>query len=445
MDSSKRLPLRTLLKFIIVSFIGVAAFLVPVTYSGQSTTLVSILSSKIGECLGSFMKYIVMLVMAISAVGSASEYILRKSGKPVPGWLIKHFGTTPLYIITKILTFIFTVMYYFNIGPERFLKASSSMVELGGTMVSLALALSFFLVFLTDGGLMEFVGELLRPFVRPLFKVPSEASLDLLASWIGASDAAAILSANKYRDGYYTKREAASVMCNFSLVSVSFCMVVAQVAGVAEYFPHMYLLLCVLGILLAIIIPRIYPIRKLENVYIAQKPDVPEMDHSVNIFRRALIKGCSVAENFTAKKVINTGINTICSVLLGVVTVGIGWGVIGMVVVEMTPIFEWLSIPMGWYLDLLGVESAYTIAPATLVGFIDMYIPALLVTGVGSIKSRFIIAALSLIQIVYVTIVGAVVMQCKLGLDIKKLFLVFIERTIIALPIIVLFANLFIK
>ena len=49
--------------------------------------------------------------------------------------------------------------------------------------------------------------------------------------------------------------------------------------------------------------------------------------------------------------------------------------------------------------------------------------------------------SLSLIQIIYIAEVGAVILQSDLGIDFKKLFLVFLERTILALPVIVLVSN----
>ena len=318
------------------------------------------------------------------------------------------------------------------------------MVALGGTLVALAIAISFLLVFLIDSGLMEFVAEITRPVIRPLFKVPSDASLDLLASWLAASDAAVILTQQKYNKGFYSKREAASVMCNFSLVSVPFCMVVAEIGGVGEYFVPMYLLLCFLGIFLGAVMPRIPPLSRIPDEYLVKRP-VVEQRNEEGLFRRGLHAGCEVAERFHAGVVWSSGVNTIFSVLLSVMPIAIGWGVIGMFLVEFTPVFEWISFPMGVYLNLLGVEEAFAAAPATLVGFIDMYIPVLILSGVHSLRTRFIITTLSLIQIVYITIVGSVVFQSKVGVDGKDLFIIFLERTVIALPIIVVAANFIVR
>ena len=38
------------------------------------------------------------------------------------------------------------------------------------------------------------MGVLLKPIVRPLFHVPGRASIDLIASWFGASNTAVILT-----------------------------------------------------------------------------------------------------------------------------------------------------------------------------------------------------------------------------------------------------------
>lgn len=56
----------------------------------------------------------------------------------------------------------------------------------------------------------------------------------------------------------------------------------------------------------------------------------------------------------------------------------IAWGTIALVIATYTPVFNWISYPMGLYMKLFGVKKAFAAAPATLGGFTDMFIPALL-------------------------------------------------------------------
>lgn len=49
---------------------------------------------------------------------------------------------------------------------------------------------------------------------------------------------------------------------------------------------------------------------------------------------------------------------------------------------------------------------------------------------------------LSLVQIIYMTEVGAIIIKSEIPLNFWKLLIIFLERTLIAIPLIVLFANL---
>lgn len=128
--------------------------------------------------------------------------------------------------------------------------------------------------------------------------------------------------------------------------------------------------------------------------------------------------------------------------LFDLIPIVVAWGTIALVIAVYTPVFQWISYPMGLYLKLFGVKEAFAVAPATLVDFTDMFIPALLITGVKAVKTKFIIGVLSLVQIIYLTEVGTIIIKSEIPLNFWKLLLLFLERTLIAIPLIVLFANL---
>lgn len=445
MEENRAGTKKTVIRFLAGAAIGIAAFMIPFIYKGSVNTCVGVLTDFVRSLLDGIILEMILVLLTISASGAVIEYGLEKTGNKAQGSIHDFFKTTPVYLITKVFAAMIAWCYYFSIGPQIMISplTGGTMIDLGKTLIAIAVALSYFLPFLTDSGLMEFVGVLARPFVRPLFKVPSDASLDLIASWLGASSAAVILSAEKYKKGYYTKRETACVMCNFSLVSIPFCMVIAGTAGVEKYFPAMYGILCILGVMLAVILPRIYPLNRLENSYFSRKKEErKEKQTKQGMLQEALEASCSVAEKFTLKHILKSGTAVLCSICFNLLPIVIAWGTLGLILVEYTPVFQWISLPFGWLLEIMGVAEAYAVAPATLAGFVDMFIPSLLVANIASIETRFIIATLSLIQIIYITEVGAVVIQTGLGIDVKKLFLIFLERTLISLPVIVLLSKL---
>ena len=150
----------------------------------------------------------------------------------------------------------------------------------------------------------------------------------------------------------------------------------------------------------------------------------------------------SVFERFTAKTVISGGMEVVMGMFFDLIPIVLAWGTAALIIATYTPVFDIISYPMGMYLNLLGVEEAFVVAPATLVGFTDMFIPALLITGIESVKTKFIIGVLSLVQIIYLTEVGAIAIKSEVPLNLWKLLILFLERTIIAIPMIVLFANI---
>ena len=65
--------------------------------------------------------------------------------------------------------------------------------------------------------------------------------------------------------------------------------------------------------------------------------------------------------------------------------------------------------------------------------------------GITSMKTRFVICILSLVQIIYMTEVGSIMLNSKLPITIMDLAIIFLEKTIIAIPMIVFFTDLFVK
>lgn len=341
-------------------------FLVPIPQGESFTTLLDFLKSWIKGLFGGSLSYIIVVILIVSAIMSTYDYFAKPEWIRKNHYLTRAFTTTPLYLISKIIGAVFAVMVVFKIGLEVIISADTgaTIVDLCGTLFCIVVAFSFIMPFLTDCGIMEFLGVIAKPVVRPLFHVPGRASVDLIASWFGASNAAVILTREQYMRGFYTKREAGYIMTNFSLVSIPFCLMVADTMGIANIFPPFYLCICVVGIILALIIAT------------------------------------------------------------------------------YTPFFKWISYPMGMYLKVLGVPEAFAAAPATLVGFTDMFIPALLAVTLTSVKTKFVIGVLSLVQIIYLTEVGTIIIKSEIPLNFWKLLVIFLERTIIAIPLIVLFANM---
>lgn len=446
MNQSTYVTPKNLAKFLLGSAFGILVFLVPIPQGESFTTLLDFLKTAIKDFMGVSMNYIIVAILVFSAVMGIVDLVAKPDFIRKNPYMMKAFHTTPFYLGSKILGAVFACMIVFGFGPEAVTSADTgvTMLDLCNTLLCIVVAFSFILPFLTDCGIMEFLGVLLRPVVRPLFHVPGRASVDLIASWFGASNAAVILTREQYMKGFYTKREAGYIMTNFSLVSIPFCLMIANTVSVSNMFPAFYLCICLVGVILAVIGIRIPPISTIPDTYQekAGKQLNEDLPQDTKLLPYALELSCKRAEEFTAGKVISSGMEVVVGMFFDLVPVVMAWGMVALIIATYTPVFQWISYPIGLYLQLFGVEEAFAVAPAALIGFTDMFIPALLITGVASFKTRFIIGVLSLVQIIYMTEVGAIIIKSEIPLNFWKLLVIFLERTLIAIPLIVLFANL---
>jgi nucleoside recognition membrane protein YjiH len=128
--------------------------------------------------------------------------------------------------------------------------------------------------------------------------------------------------------------------------------------------------------------------------------------------------------------------------VLGVLPVIMAIGTMALVIAENTPIFDWLGQPFIPFLELLQIPQAEEASRTIVVGFADMFIPSILAASIESDMTRFVIAAMSVTQLIYMSEVGALLLGSKIPVNLFELFIIFILRTIITLPVIALMAHL---
>lgn len=438
--------LKEIFSFILSAGIGVFLFMCPFNIYDQEgfNTPLSVATSSLDTLIGDHLPWLLTVFVCLSAIGAVYCVLVKPSFSGDKRWLKENFDVSTAYLITRIVAMAITLMVVYQVGPQEVINddVGGTMLGLSQTLIALAVTLSIALPMLTDTGLMEFVGILLKPLIRPLFKVPGRASLDLVASWLASSNTAVLITGFQYQKGFYTQREAATIMTNFSLVSIPFCMVVAETLNLNDKFPFLYATITVIGLFLAIIGVRIWPLGTIPNTYAGEKMINEEMPSNQNLLQWAFAEAVGRNRKFTWRNALYGSSQMAINIILDVIPIVIAWGTIGTLLVNLTPIFQMLSYPMGWYMNLLGIQGAFEIAPQTLVGFIDMFIPALITSPELPEQTRFLVAGISLVQIIYMTEVGSIITKSGVGLDIKKLFIIFLQRTIIAIPLIVLASKL---
>ena len=119
--------------------------------------------------------------------------------------------------------------------------------------------------FLLNYGGIDFVGSIMEPLMRPLFKVPGKSAIDAIASFVGSSSMAVIITSRLYRMNVYTRKEAAFIATSFSAVSIGFALLVINTAGLGDHFLKTYFSSLLITFLISIIMIRIPPLSRKSN------------------------------------------------------------------------------------------------------------------------------------------------------------------------------------
>ncbi|MGO1469190.1 MAG: YjiH family protein [Tissierella sp.] len=339
-------------------------------------------------------------------------------------------------------------MVYFELGPEWIWSGDTGgliLYDLILTLFTMFLFAGFLLPFLTDFGLLEYVGALFTPVMRPLFGLPGRSSIDCIASWVGDGTIGVALTNRQYEEGYYTGKESAVISTTFSAVSITFCLVVLGQVGLTKYFAPYYLTIIASGFAAAIIMPKLPPLsKKKETYYKGVKKDigenVPKGYTNSQWGVHLAIKKAEKSGNI--KAFMKNGSKTVLDMWIGVLPAIMAFGTIALIIAETTPIFEWLGMPFIPLLKLFRVPYAVEASQTIMVGFADMFLPSVIGASIPSEMTRFIVATLSVTQLVYLSEAGAVILGSKIDISPVDLFLIFIQRTLITLPIIILAAYL---
>ena len=441
--------------FIIPSAIGVILFMIPVkNAAGEWTVTVKIIADIIAGAIGGFLPILSVAIVTISAVMTLVALAKPKFIMESPV-LNSCFICGPFWIVVRVLGAIFAWITFLELGADKgsgILYAISSadqggfvLYDLIGTLVIINVIASFLLPLLTDFGLLEYVGALATKLMRPLFKVPGRAAVDCVTSWIGDGTLGVMLTLNQYEGGYYSAKEASIIATLFSAVSITFTLVVLDTVGMLDKFGIYYLIVCFVGIVCAIVCPYLYPLRKKPNTYLVEGKAAPDTlpegyknstEYGMDLALKRVAQHKGIGEFFAS------GAKNACSMWFGVLPSVMAIGTVALILANYTPIFEWLGIPFRPLLQLLQVPEANAVASTMIVGFTDMLTPAVLIAECTSQMAKFIVAVVSVTQVLYLSEVGGLILGSKLPLNIWELFVIFLERTIISLLIVCPIAHL---
>lgn len=433
-------------KFLLFSALGIALFIIPFQWDGKVTILLGVLTDALQALLGGSVVYIAMAIVTTSFIGALAMKVL-KPNLSEDSMVKKLFDVDWFWLTTRFIGTVFVWMIYLQVGPEFIINRNTGGV-IFEDLIPILIPLFFFAIlslpFLTDFGLMEFLGTLASKIFIKLFKLPGRSAVDAMSSWFGAASIGLLVTMQEYDKSYYSQREAAIIATTFSVTSIAFTYVVAKTIGVDNNFVYFYLTIALTGFIAAIIMPRIPPLSLKPDTYHSGKSMLDEgIPAQYTTYQWAVNRAVTRAYSMPSLgHVFKRSIGNLFDIYFGLIPVIFAIGTIGLGLAEYTPVFNWLSAPLVPLLEWLQIPEASAAAPAMIMGFADMYLPALVGKSIESEMTRFIVGAASITQIIYMSEVGALILKSNIKLNVLELFLIFILRTLISLVVITSVAHL---
>ncbi|MDN3486260.1 YjiH family protein [Pseudoalteromonas sp. Scap03] len=445
----KSYDLKVWLVFLIPSLIGVFLFMTPVPSGEIMTIPIAVMAKAIQASFSEIALGLIATIICITGVMSLVLSVFKPKSLTKFRLLNHLFNVSWIWLVTRLFGMAFVLLTYFQVGPHAITSENTGLLvlkDLLPVLFSVFILAGLLLPLLLNFGLLELVGTLLTKVMRPLFGVPGRSAVNCVASWLGDGSVGILMTARQYEDKYYTQREAAIIGTTFSAVSITFCLVVIGQVKLEYLFAPFYLTVCLAGVVAAIIVPRLPPLRFKKDVLIdGEEPDgnaelVPE---GKTLFKHSLDVALTKAEKAPGLKgTLEEGIHNAFDMVFAVLPVVMAVGTFALIIAEYTPIFQYLGMPFIPFLELLQVPEAEMAAQTIMVGFADMFIPSILAAGsIESDVTRFIIAAMSVTQLIYMSEVGALLLGSKIPVNIFELFVIFILRTLVTLPVIALMAH----
>ena len=446
--SSSLIPRAHLLKFLLPSLMGVLLFLVPFQVGDSINIGMGLMADGLQSLLGAALPAIALCVLCLSVIVTLYVKIAKPSWAQ-QGHFKEMFDVGAIWVALRVLGAIFVIMTFFQFGPEVVTASYTGGVmlnDLAPVLLTFFFFAALLLPFLVEFGFMEFIGTMVRKPFRVIFNLPGRSAIDATASWMGSGTVGVLITAQQYEQGYYNGREASVIATNFSVASIAFSLLVTNFVEINHLFVQFYFTVVVSGLMAAVIVSRIPPLsRKSDDYYEPVGCQLSEKrTENVGLFRYSLLQATRRAAGAPGpKELARLALLNVIDIFLTLLPLVFAIGTVALILAEFTPLFTWLSYPMVPVLELLRIPEAQAAAPATLVGFADMFLPAVLATNIESELTRFVIACLSMTQLVYMSEIGALLLKSKIPIKFWELAVVFLLRTAITLPIIAFMAHTF--
>ena len=414
-------------RLVVYSGIGIFMFFVPVTFAGESAIPLDHLVTLIQSGLGPALPYVIWLIIAAGTV------LPFATGR----W--RSTRVQFVFALLNIVGLVAASMVVLEVGPAWFLDEDLAPFLFDSVAVNVGLLVpvgAIFLALLVGYGLMDFVGVLLQPVMRPVWRTPGRSAVDAAASFVGSYSLGLLITDRVYRSGTYTGREAAIIAVGFSTVSVTFMVVIANTLDLMGIWLTYFFLTFFVTYAVTAVVVRIPPLSRVPDAPFPGAAPQPEEEvtghrirHAWGKAKETLGAAPSLPRNIWTN--FSDGLRMSMAILPSIMSVG----TLGLILERFTPVFDLLAyvfLPFTWLVRLSDPELA---ARAVSVGIAEVFLPATVAAGHEDLVLRLVVGVVSVSAIVFFSALVPCVLATKIPLAVGQLVVIWFQRVILSILI----------
>ncbi|MCE8001882.1 YjiH family protein [Billgrantia ethanolica] len=410
----------TVAKLFVPSALGILIFFIPVTLGGRNTILLDHMVTAARDLLG----------------GAAGLYALTLivAGAAYPLWkgTWRRSLTDRIFTVLKLAGVAVAIMAMTGWGPGLLHEPDMLPFLFNRLVIPVGLIVpigAVFLALLISYGLLELIGVLLQPVMRPIWRTPGRSAIDAVASFVGSYSIGLLITNRVYQAGQYSAREAAIIATGFSTVSATFMIIVARTLDLMSVWNLYFWLTLAITFAVTAVTVRLPPLSQMNNERSDGEPEaVP--GKRLNTAWKAGLEVAAQAPGLHRSVALNVreGLLMAISILPSIMSVGL----LGLLAAKYTPLFEWLGLLFYPFVAIWGLEDGMALAQASAAGLAEMFLPALLMAE-AEFVARFAAGVVSVSAVLFFSASIPCILATSIPLSVGRIVVVWFIRVALSL------------
>ena len=295
---------------------------------------------------------------------------------------------------------------------------------------------SMFLAFATGYGLVEFCNVFFNRMMQFLLDLHTPYSIEVFAPFIlKSSPAYDFIDALKAEE--HSERENDIILTGFLTVSITLILTMAKALMLMDEWMSYFLVSVFVTFAVTGITARLWPLCMVPDAAYREAPIAGTVGTRLKCAWNTGINAASKQDKVLTlcAKSLWSGIKTASATIPSLIAVCL----LGFWVAKFTPLFDCLGYLFYPFFRVFGISQPFLASKAVAAGLSDMFLPAVLVRESGTTLLKFVIAVVSISEVLFFSVSIPYILENKASLSLREILVIWFERValsiLIALPI----------